>query len=212
MRFDPGFGRVVPRGAPYIVGGGWRGPPGSRSDWHMGLDISMPEGTPILAAADGVVAQATPITAAEVGGHVRLLHANGVSTRYLHFRELPMVQVGQRVSKGQQIGLSGNTGMSRAPHLHFDMTVPPHLVAAVLASAKMASLPATGSRTFAFGTFVPSETWLPVDGYTPTVVATARSNGIPLYPEISHTPQWLMPAMLLGAGTLGLLAIRRYRQ
>jgi murein DD-endopeptidase MepM/ murein hydrolase activator NlpD len=84
---------------------------------HDGYDISMPEGTPIVAVDDGVV----EIQNDDYGTTLVLKHSWG-KTVYGHLSKT-LVTVGQKVSRGQQIALSGNTGLSTGPHLHFGMKV-----------------------------------------------------------------------------------------
>ena len=93
------------------------------------VDFAVPEGTPVLAAREGVVMQVesdfsgTGLDRERYGGranYVRILHADGTMALYAHLKpEGVLVRVGQRVRQGQQIALSGNTGFSTAPHLHF---------------------------------------------------------------------------------------------
>lgn len=87
---------------------------------HSGIDFAAAMGTPIRAAADGEV-----LWASWRGGYGRciiLLHGGGVATLYGHCSEL-LVQPGQPVKRGQLIGLSGSTGLSTGPHLHFEIRV-----------------------------------------------------------------------------------------
>jgi murein DD-endopeptidase MepM/ murein hydrolase activator NlpD len=88
---------------------------------HLGIDIAGPVGTPILAAADGVVKDAGPISG--FGQWVRLVHADGTITVYGHVDSYS-VRVGQRVQAGQQIARMGNRGESTGPHLHFEVWNP----------------------------------------------------------------------------------------
>ena len=105
-------------------------------DSHSGIDWMMPEGTPILAVADGKVVFAgdtTPYPCPVLGGKltvatfVMLEHSittrGGVSLRvrtlYTHLSQAA-VKMNDQVAQGQQVGLSGNTGCSGGPHLHFD--------------------------------------------------------------------------------------------
>lgn len=88
---------------------------------HNGIDIGAPVGTQLVAAADGTV------IAAKSGGYnggygsmVIINHPNGTQTVYGHMSRVD-VSVGQSVIKGQGIGLSGNTGRSTGPHLHFEV-------------------------------------------------------------------------------------------
>jgi murein DD-endopeptidase MepM/ murein hydrolase activator NlpD len=85
---------------------------------HGGIDIANSVGTPILAAADGVVIETGP-----QGGYgiwVKLRHYDGTVTVYAHLSSV-LVNVGQRVMAGDQIARMGNTGNSTGPHLHFEV-------------------------------------------------------------------------------------------
>lgn len=82
---------------------------------HFGIDIAAPEGTPIEASAGGVVTMANP-DLYYTGGTIILDHGLGISTTYLHLSRLD-VEVGDRVEKGQVIGLVGMTGRATGPHL-----------------------------------------------------------------------------------------------
>ena len=85
---------------------------------HAGLDIAIPVGTPIRASGGGVVADAG--RDAEYGLFVRLTHPDGFETMYGHASRL-LVQRGDSVHAGEIIALSGSTGRSTAPHLHFEI-------------------------------------------------------------------------------------------
>lgn len=101
-------------------GYGWRINPvtGEGEEFHTGADLSAAEGTPVLAAADGVVRMAA--AHASYGNYVRILHANGDETLYAHMQYL-YVRAGQSVRQGQVIGASGQTGNVTGPHLHFEL-------------------------------------------------------------------------------------------
>lgn len=90
---------------------------GSRS-FHQGIDVAAREGTPILAAAGGVVVQAGP--RGGYGNTVEVAHADGTTTLYAHASDLS-VTVGQRVDAGQILGAVGHTGRSTGDHLHFEL-------------------------------------------------------------------------------------------
>ena len=85
---------------------------------HAGLDYAAPTGTPIKAAAPGIVVRAGP--AGAYGNLVEIRHADGTHTRYAHMSAFNTTQ-GATVSQGQVIGLVGNTGRSTGPHLHFEI-------------------------------------------------------------------------------------------
>jgi murein DD-endopeptidase MepM/ murein hydrolase activator NlpD len=98
---------------------GWRYHPVLRKKkLHNGQDIAVPSGTPVLAADSGVV-----LVSGWQGGYgnfVAIDHGNGISTCYGHNSRL-LVQVGDKVQKGQTIALSGSTGLSTGPHVHFEV-------------------------------------------------------------------------------------------
>jgi murein DD-endopeptidase MepM/ murein hydrolase activator NlpD len=87
---------------------------------HPGIDISVPSGTPIHAAAAGTVAIAGPESG--YGNYTCIDHGGGVSTCYAHQQSIS-VSVGQHVSQGQVIGYSDCTGLCFGPHLHFEVRV-----------------------------------------------------------------------------------------
>ena len=84
---------------------------------HRGLDIAAPEGTPVRAAAGGVVSLADDSFVLH-GQTVILDHGHGISTLYIHLSELS-VEDGERVERGQTIARVGATGVATGPHLHF---------------------------------------------------------------------------------------------
>lgn len=91
---------------------------------HSGLDIAVAQGTPVEAAAPGIVAWARQ--GQQYGNYVMIIHANGLATLYAHMSRLDVVQ-DQYVSRGDIIGLSGGragspgAGFSTGPHLHFEV-------------------------------------------------------------------------------------------
>jgi murein DD-endopeptidase MepM/ murein hydrolase activator NlpD len=97
-----------------------RGPVGTggSAEVHEGLDIAVAQGTPIRAAGGGVVSDAGRDV--EYGFFIRLEHPQGYQTMYGHASRL-LVQAGDSVAAGQVIALSGSTGRSTAPHLHFEV-------------------------------------------------------------------------------------------
>ncbi len=88
--------------------------------FHHGVDYSVPTGTQVRATADGVVTALKRDRG--YGLMVRVDHGNGLSTVYAHLSEW-RVKTGQKVRRGQTIALSGNTGRSTAPHLHYEVHV-----------------------------------------------------------------------------------------
>ncbi len=85
---------------------------------HEGLDFTAAPGTPILAAADGVVSRSG--WEPTYGNIVEISHAEGYMTRYAHI-SVRRVTEGQRVSRGQHIADVGSTGRSTGPHLHYEV-------------------------------------------------------------------------------------------
>ncbi|MDP3534457.1 peptidoglycan DD-metalloendopeptidase family protein [Halomonas sp. M1] len=87
---------------------------------HNGTDFAMPIGTPIIAPANGRVERVGNHHAA--GRYIVVRHDNGYRTRYLHLSR-PLVSQGERIEMGERIALSGNTGRSTGPHLHYEVIV-----------------------------------------------------------------------------------------
>ena len=86
--------------------------------FHQGQDITVKTGTPIYAPADGIVKRA--YYAGGFGNHIKLQHGAGYTTLYAHLSKIK-VKHGQKVKRGDIIGLTGNTGRSTAPHLHYEI-------------------------------------------------------------------------------------------
>lgn len=87
--------------------------------FHAGIDFTAPTGTPIYATGDGVIEQAD----GQSGGYglcVRINHGFGYMTLYGHMSKI-LVTAGQKVRRGQVIGLLGNTGLSTGPHCHYEV-------------------------------------------------------------------------------------------
>ena len=104
---------------------------GSPKSPHSGMDIAVPQGTPVLAPAAGIVTFANADLYL-TGGTVLLDHGHGVSSNFLHLSRID-VKVGDRVEQGQVIGAVGATGRATGPHLHwgmnwFDVRIDPLLV------------------------------------------------------------------------------------
>ena len=112
---------ILPVRGLYGNGYGWRRDPftGER-DFHQGLDIAAAPGTKVVAPADGIVTMAGP-----TGGYGNFLvisHGYGMVTHYGHLQKF-MVRPGQRVHRGEVIGMVGSTGRSTGPHLHYEVVV-----------------------------------------------------------------------------------------
>ena len=105
-----------------------------RNGWHAGLDIKVDVGTPILAAAAGLITYSG--WAHAYGRLIRIEHDNGFLTAYAH-NLLNFVEVGDRVEAGQVIGLVGRSGRASSYHLHFEVRLdgmaynPAHLLPAM---------------------------------------------------------------------------------
>jgi murein DD-endopeptidase MepM/ murein hydrolase activator NlpD len=105
----------------FSSGFGWRQSPftGQR-EFHSGLDISDSEGTPIIAPANGVVLEAG--SSRYMGRYLKLDHGRGCTTSYSHLSRFT-VKPGDKVKRGQVLGLMGNTGNSTGPHVHYRIEV-----------------------------------------------------------------------------------------
>jgi murein DD-endopeptidase MepM/ murein hydrolase activator NlpD len=94
--------------------------PGGPVSYHTGIDLAVPEGTPIHAANDGTVVMARKLPIS--GNIVAIDHGDGVFSLYFHQSKI-LVHDGEQVKRGQVIGLVGSTGLSTGPHLHWQMDV-----------------------------------------------------------------------------------------
>ena len=107
----------VPAGWPLALRGfqsaRWSGPEG-----HPGIDVAVPLHTAVLATAAGAVTRADQDSV--YGNYVVIDHGGGLSTMYGH-NEVLLVEPGERVTRGQPIAYSGNSGRSTAPHLHYEI-------------------------------------------------------------------------------------------
>ena len=97
-----------------------RNPVTGRVQPHNGTDFSVRVGTPVLATGDGIVIKAT--SHRDMGRYVVIRHDGKYTTVFMHLSKL-LVKVGQKVKQGQKIALSGNTGRSTGPHLHYEFRI-----------------------------------------------------------------------------------------
>ena len=95
---------------------------GRPASFHKGTDFPAPEGTPIVAVADGTVTT-SDYSYGGYGYRVKIRHADGYTTDYAHCSKL-LVSVGEHVTKGQTIALVGSTGDSTGNHLHIELIMP----------------------------------------------------------------------------------------
>lgn len=92
---------------------------------HLGVDFAMPQGTPVLATTNGKIIQACFNKIA--GFYVVLKNKNHFVTRYMHLKKI-LVKTGDIVKIGEKIALSGNTGRTTGPHLHYEIWINNHAV------------------------------------------------------------------------------------
>jgi murein DD-endopeptidase MepM/ murein hydrolase activator NlpD len=105
----------------FSSGFGWRHDPFTgRREFHSGVDISDSEGTPIIAPANGVVVETG--SSKHIGIYLRLDHGRGCTTSYAHLAALS-VKPGNKVKRGEVLGLMGNTGRSSGPHVHYRIDI-----------------------------------------------------------------------------------------
>ncbi|BFO14133.1 hypothetical protein SHKM778_05210 [Streptomyces sp. KM77-8] len=100
---------------------------------HSGQDYAIPTGTKVMATHGGTVVKAGPNGAGDgpaYGNAVVIKHGNGTYSQYAHLSQVD-VKIGQVVKTGQKIALSGNTGNSSGPHLHFEIRTTPGYGSAV---------------------------------------------------------------------------------
>ncbi len=104
-------------------GFGYRTDPktGKPKEFHNGIDLSVPIGTSIRSPLDGIVSLVS--SGGDGGNQIIIRHSNGYFTGYAHLSK-QLVKKGDKIKKGDVIGLSGNTGKSTGPHLHLTMTDP----------------------------------------------------------------------------------------
>jgi hypothetical protein len=93
---------------------------GAAGAYHSGIDIAVPQGTPVLAPADGVVTLASDHPFLLEGNLLLVAHGMGVESAFMHLSRI-VVTPGQRVQRGQLIAYSGMTGRVTGPHLHWSL-------------------------------------------------------------------------------------------
>lgn len=113
---------------------------------HKGVDFAMPTGTPVYATGDGEVVRVKNHPFA--GKYIEIQHDGRYVTRYLHLSR-STVHRGQKVSRGERIALSGNTGRSTGPHLHYELHINGRVVNPLTAKIPMAaSIPKNSMQSF----------------------------------------------------------------
>jgi murein DD-endopeptidase MepM/ murein hydrolase activator NlpD len=101
-------------------GFGWRTHPIYKTpEFHPGMDFAAEQGTPIYATGDGVV-ETADANAQGYGNHVVINHGFGYQTLYGHMSKLA-VRVGKKIKRGELVGYVGSTGLSTAPHIHYEV-------------------------------------------------------------------------------------------
>ena len=93
---------------------------GEAGSYHSGTDIAQPNGTAVIAPADGVVILAADHPFTLEGNLLMIDHGMGLNSAFLHLSRID-VQVGQRIQRGQRIGAVGMTGRATGPHLHWSL-------------------------------------------------------------------------------------------
>jgi murein DD-endopeptidase MepM/ murein hydrolase activator NlpD len=176
---------------------GWSASRAGRA-YHGGVDLRIPVGTPVFASSGGTVVRAGPYSDTP-GLSVELDHGDGMLTRYLHLSRLD-VKAGQRVSRGQRLGLSG---FATTPHLHWDSWV---ALSKLPEYVRTFGAPTTGfavKQTFGGKVWVkvPAEPLAPM-GYEADVIAAAKATGVKLY------SMWRNPMILVGL--VGILGVGAY--
>lgn len=101
-------------------GFGWRTHPIYKTpEFHPGMDFAAEQGTPIYATGDGVI-ETADANAQGYGNHVVINHGFGYQTLYGHMSKMA-VKVGKKIKRGELVGYVGSTGLSTAPHIHYEV-------------------------------------------------------------------------------------------
>ena len=113
---------------------------GEAGSYHSGIDIALPQGTPVYAPADGVVIFAADHPFTLEGNLLMIDHGMGLNSAFLHLSRID-VHIGEHIQRGEMIGAVGMTGRATGPHLHWslrwrDRRIDPLLVAGPMSAAK----------------------------------------------------------------------------
>lgn len=117
---------TIPSGSPVentriTSGYGYRiHPITKKKKFHRGIDFKAKKNTPIFATADGIVSYVQPRNIGDFGRVIKIEHNYGFQTIYAHLNKTN-VKIGDIIRKGDKIGLSGNSGRSTGPHLHYEI-------------------------------------------------------------------------------------------
>lgn len=87
---------------------------------HRGTDFAMPIGTPIISVSNGTILETK--SSIQAGNYITIRHDNSYITKYMHLKKI-LIKKGHIVKIGEQIGLSGSTGYSTGPHLHYEIWI-----------------------------------------------------------------------------------------
>lgn len=119
-KIPPTFLKPISGGRTSSSFGKRKAPTKGASTYHKGIDWAVPTGTAVMASSGGTVTKAG--WGSGYGYVVYIDHGDGRQTRYAHLSKV-LVKAGQKVVQGQKIALSGNTGRSTGPHLHFEILI-----------------------------------------------------------------------------------------
>lgn len=173
--------RMTPPTDRGYISSAWGADRSYRGGWHEGMDFHDAIGTPVRAAAAGVVSYVDNVANSYAGKWIGIDHGNGFSTVYMHNAQ-NLVKRGDRVRQGQQIGTVGDTGNPRihgAAHVHFATRANASALAQYRARY---GAPTTGfGRAFSQGTGVPSEPFMAGATYRPAAKAAAKAKGVKFY-------------------------------
>ena len=177
---------------------------------HQGLDFPTAIGTPVRAAADGLVIVSQD-TGKITGKWIAVQHENGFTSRYLHLNKR-LVKRGQRVRRGQIIAYSGETDSKGKPHLHFDLQLVPARLPEVkpIVGQRVGRAQRLGGKLLGYN--VPGEVFLPLSQAAVSYAAEVYAEpSIPADDQEIHDggpPAAAVVSISLGVGALvGLAAV-----